>query len=106
MVTDPEEVAAAGRVIRRFVEDMSIRLRFGMKMRRAVQKTIAAGKTPEGYRPDWTIKTARRIIEVLKEAEADFNARYPWDQVSVLDMHDVVATVRGMVNGGEEDDDD
>lgn len=82
----------AANVLYTLVVDTPQRLKRGALLRKFIIDEIKNGKHPNNYRVRWVNKSAKEIIEHASKLAEEFNDKYSFDQISVDDIMDVLAT--------------
>jgi hypothetical protein len=84
-------------VLHRYLSKGENRLEHGAQLRDAMFEAIKRGEKPTGYRAEWLRKTAMELIATMEDASLEFNLNHPDDQISAMDLMDVLATAMGVL---------
>lgn len=77
-------------------------LQNGTKLRNRLAQQIQLGETPTGYRYDFLVNSAYRLIDELGNIARDFNDAHPDDRCSTIDFCDILATATEIIKQNSE----
>lgn len=84
-------------VLHRYLSRGEGRLERGVMLREAMFQAIKRGEKPTGYRAEWLRKTAMELIATMEDCALEFNLNHEDDQISAMDLMDVLATAMGVL---------
>ncbi len=97
MITDLDE---AIKVLASAANHETVRLKRGVMKRQEIALALAEGRTPEGPRVDWILKTANKLLDTLQQSAREFNDENQDDLISIMDLVDVCATAQTWLQNG------